>query len=95
MVGHGSARLLVLFIQLSAFKTCTAGSIVTLFGSLALPSRERVRRAVVQPLSRIGRGFLAYQKKKKLARSEGERFWGPIEPAMKRYEKLIPIQQFF
>jgi hypothetical protein len=42
-----------------------------------------------------GADFSPTRKKKKLARSEGERFWGPIEPAMKRYEKLIPIQQFF
>jgi hypothetical protein len=35
------------------------------------------------------------KKRKSWLDQRGNGFWGPIEPANERYEKLIPIQQVF
>jgi hypothetical protein len=72
-------------------KTCATSASISCYKR----RREQARSAVISPLSRIARRFLAHQKRKSWLDQRGNGFWGPIEPANEGYKKLIPIQQFF
>jgi hypothetical protein len=60
---------------------------------------DRANSSVTGPLQKPDRrdlvGGVVERKKKKLARSEGEQFWGPIEPAKSPYKNSISNQQLF
>jgi hypothetical protein len=47
------------------------------------------------PMPSLAKRQSLSRKRKSWLDQRGNGFWGPIEPANKRYEKLIPIQQVF
>jgi hypothetical protein len=54
-----------------------------------------VANKLIQKLSPAEWELSPAEKRKSWLDQRGNGFWGPIEPADKRYEKLIPIQQVF